>query len=157
MKRILLTAILFLTACGAEGPMGPQGPPGETGRQGIQGVDGKPGKDAVAQLQQKRACTKAQGGFIFSWDVYTWTSGDVTTQCAVLDGSAQYTGGYFWKAGTQGAAKGFCNVAYDLDDSTFGWWDFVEADGSYIVAYDDDGSQYDNAGFTFLADDCDTY
>lgn len=148
-KRILILG-LILTACG--------------GSDG--GSSPAPSANATAiphdmKVSGGTICNKVDTGagsaLLYSYENDTLDSGDHFVTCSVSGSAYQATNVHLYRAGTSSAATAPCQVGYDVDAASGGYWNFIGATPYATATYIDSSSAHNNYQYSFTSSDCGTF
>lgn len=161
MNRLLVICAILFTACGP-GPMGPPGPQGPQGPQGPVGTPGTPGA-AGSGLTGGIICHTPSAVTVNGLRIsiihsrYTFADGSVMGTCEIFDGLKSISNVTMFTKGLVGADSGFCQITYDVDNPTAGFWNFemVTTGPASTATYSDVGSA--SNGFRAFLTDCQSF
>lgn len=144
MLRLAVLVFALIACGGAAGPAGPAGPPGAAGS----------GDSIVSGVFCSRVDT-----WLFQYETWRYASGDRLVRCTVAGAGTQTSTTRAFKKGSAGAeTTGICDVLWDVDASTSGFFRMTLANSPSVASsvYLDPGSASDGHVTAFGAADCQT-
>ena len=156
---LVLAVLVTGSACtgdagppGADGADGKDGADGMNGEAGPEGAHGRDGSGAVASILCQGSVTReVDGSLVYGlvYDVIEYAGGDVFVSCSVEDGFSTSTSTNYYDNTQNGALNLSCLVSADVENGTFGWWEFTTENGVATAKYNDGDSVNDGTVFTF--------
>lgn len=153
MKKTFLLCALLALAAACEGP---EGPVGQTGAQGPRGPPGQGGVSLTTTIYCPNTVNvdPARGLIVgMAHTVYLFSDTSVMAYCELGTGTIGGSGFALYKSTQVGAEKGACQVRYDLNNNTAGFWTFEVAGVNSSVptskaTYVDPESAYNGYSYT---------
>ncbi len=114
------------------------------GAPGRDGVNGRDGANGITMLSNTFCTgfwdpTNSGYGFTVQHEMFDFSDGSVLATCEVQGGNTQTSSVSMYRATQVGAAKGLCNVLFDVEsNNTSGYFSFEEG----LATYKDSGSGY---------------
>lgn len=144
MKYCLLVVSLIGCGAGAVGPAGPAGPAGVAGKDG-----------AGLALQTTTGCSHTDNtlNLNFYYRTTLFNDGARYVDCIIQGNSFGVSNSSFYTADVVGATSGGCQLFYDIDAASFGFWDFSLTSGPH-AKYTDASSPNNAFVETFAASEC---
>lgn len=140
MIRLFLM-ISLLVGCGAakDGSPGPAGPAGAPGANGTSGAAGSAGTSA--KIVSNEVCRKVDV-YGFDYRETVFSTGDVFVECDIAGTSFTVSNSAYFAADENGATSGSCQVVFDIDAASAGYWVFLGG-ASPTATYHDAASASD--------------
>lgn len=147
-KVIVLGLMLGLTACGG-------------GNDSSSPTSGTSTPPVDMKISGGKICNKVDTGagsaLLYSYENDTLDSGDHFVTCSVSGSAYQATNVHLYRAGTSSAATAPCQVGYDVDAASGGYWNFIGATPYATATYIDSSSAHNNYQYSFTSSDCGTF
>lgn len=93
----------------------------------------------------------------FTYESVFYLSGDRFVYCEVADTAKSYSAAFVYKSGSTAAATGSCQLVYDVDSASFGYWTFTSQSGTTKAKYTDSPSTHNNYTYTYVSGDCTSF
>lgn len=107
-------------------------------------------------ISTNKQCLKTQWGNLFSFQLVTYSTGDIYISCEIQDSIFSYTTANVYKAGQNGATTKSCLVTDDLDAASSGYWVFKDTADAVSIVYHDSGSANNGKTVSIATSDCST-
>lgn len=106
-------------------------------------------------IASSKLCSIVDSGYYFSYQVMTFTTGEVLVNCSIHTSSYTSGNSAYWMSTQNGAAASGCIITEDVDaTASGGYWAFETNSGTSTVEYTD--SESANHGLVLTFTNCST-